>query len=148
MVGVCPSLSPRACSNTCPLSHQYHPAILFSVNSFSFPSGSFLVSWLFTSVGQRIGASASESVLPMNIQDWFPLGLTDVILQSKGFSRVFSNTTVKSISSLALNLLCGPTLTILHHVLFLACSIFSCMWDLVPPTRYWTQATCTGSTES
>ena len=62
-----------------------------------FPaSGSFLMSWLFASGGQSVGASASASVLPVNIQDWFPLGLNSLIsLQSKGLSRVFSNTTVK-----------------------------------------------------
>ena len=72
-------------------------AIPFSFCLQSFPaSGSFLMSRLFASGGQSIGASASASVLPMNIQDWFPLGLTGLIsLQSKGFSRVFSNTTVQ-----------------------------------------------------
>ena len=78
-----------------------HPVISSSLVPFSsclqsFPaSGSFPVSQLFTSGGQSIGASASASVLPMNIQDWFPLGLTGLIsLQSKGLSRVFSNTTI------------------------------------------------------
>ena len=71
-----------------------HPLLLLPQ---SFPvSGSFLISWLFASGGQNIGASASASVLPMNIQDWFLLGLTGLIsLQSKGLSRVFSNTTVQ-----------------------------------------------------
>ena len=96
----CPSPSPRACSNSCPLSWWCHPTISFSVVTFSsclqsFPtSGSFLMSQLFKSHGQSIGASASASALPMNFQDWFPLGLTSLILQSKGLSRVFSNTTV------------------------------------------------------
>ena len=79
-----------------------HPAISSSVIPFSshlqsFPaSGSFPMSHFFASGGQRTGASASASVLPMNIQDWFPLGWTDWIsLQSKGFSRIFSNTTVQ-----------------------------------------------------
>ena len=96
----CPSLSPRVGSNLCPLSQWCHPTIASSVISFSpclqsFPaSGSFPVSQLFESGGQTIGASALASVLPMNIQDWFPLGLTGLILQSKGLSRVFSNTTV------------------------------------------------------
>ena len=72
-----------------------HPFLLPSILSFP-SSGSFLMSQLFTSDGQSIGASASASILPMNIQDWFPLGLTDLIsLQSKGLSRVFSNTTVQ-----------------------------------------------------
>ena len=96
----CPLPSPGACSNSCPLSLWCHPTISSSVIPFSscpqsFPaSGSFLMSWLFVSGGQSIGASAS--VLPMNIQDWFPLGLTGLIsLQSKRLSRVFSNTTVQ-----------------------------------------------------
>ena len=98
----CPSPSPGACSNSCPLSWWCHPAISSSVVPFSsylqsFPtSGSFLMSWLFTSGGQSIGASASASVLLLNIQDWFPLewiGWTS--LQSKGLSRIFSNTIVQ-----------------------------------------------------
>ena len=97
----CPSPTPGACSNSCPLSHWCHPTISSSVISSSclqsFPtSGSFLVGQFFSSGGQSIGVSASASVLPMNIQDWFPLGLTGCIsLQSKGLSRVFSNTTVQ-----------------------------------------------------
>ena len=97
----CPSQSPGACSNSCPSSRRCHPTISSSVVPFSsclqsFPaSGSFPVSWVFTSSGQSIGASASASVLPMNSQDWSPLGWTGWIsLQSKGLSRVFSNTTV------------------------------------------------------
>ena len=96
----CPSPTPGACSNSCP-SHQWcHPSISSSVIPFShlqsFPaSGSFPVSQFFASGGQIIGASASASVLPMNIQDWFPLGWAGWIsLQSKELSRVFSNTTV------------------------------------------------------
>ena len=87
-------------AQTCPLSQWCHPTILSSVVPFSsclqsfLASGSFLMNWLFTSGGQSFGASAS--VLPMNIQDWFPLGLTGLIsLQSKGLSRVFSNTIVQ-----------------------------------------------------
>ena len=86
--------TPRACSNSCPLSRWCHPIISSSVIPFSsclqsFPaSGCFPMRQFFTSDGQSIGASAS--VLPMNIQDWFPLGLTGLILQSKGHSRVFS----------------------------------------------------------
>ena len=97
----CPSPSPGACSNSCPLSRWCHPTILSSVLSFSsclqsFPaSGSFPMSQFFTSCGQ-IGISALASVLPLNIQDWFPSGLTGLIsLQSKGLLRVFSNTTVQ-----------------------------------------------------
>ena len=95
----CPSLSPRVCSNSCPLSQWCHPTISSSVAPVSFcppcfPAwGSFPVSRLFASGGQNIGASAS--VLPVNIQDWFPLGLTDLIfLLSKRLPRVFSITTV------------------------------------------------------
>ena len=98
---LCPSLSPRVCSNSCPLSQWCHPIILSSVIPFSCPqsfppSGSILVSWLFNSGGQSIGASASASVLPMNIQGWFPLGLTGLNSPlSKGLSKVFSSTTVQ-----------------------------------------------------
>ena len=78
-------------------------------------SGCFLISQLFASGGQIIGASASASVLPMNIQDWFPLGWTGWIsLQSKELSRVFSKPWFKSISSLALSFLYSPTLTSRH----------------------------------
>ena len=90
--------------------------IPFSSCLQSFPaSGSFPMNRLFTSGGQSIGASASTSVLPMNIQDWFPLRLTGWIsLQSKGLLRVFSNTTVQSINSSVLSLLYGPILIIIH----------------------------------
>ena len=96
----CPSPTPRAYSNSCPLSRWCHPAISSSVVPFStclqsFPaSGSFSMSWFVAAGGLSIGVSASTSVLPMNIQDWFPLGWTGWIsLQSKGLLRVFSNTT-------------------------------------------------------
>ena len=98
---LCPSPTPRVYSNSCPLSRWCHPTISFCVIPFSclqsFPaSGSFPISQFFASGGQSIGVSASASVLPMNIQDWFPLGWTGWIsLQSKGLSRVFSNTTVQ-----------------------------------------------------
>ena len=87
----CPSLSPRVCSNSHPLRQWCHPTILSSVTPFSSCPQSFPGSG-----DQSIGASASAPVLPMNIQGWFPLGLTSVIsLQSKGLSRVFSSTTVR-----------------------------------------------------
>ena len=95
----CSSPTSRACSNSCPSSRWCHPTISSSVVPFSclqsFPaSGSFPMSQFFPSGVQSIGASAS--VLPVNIQDWFPLGLTSLIsLQSKELSRVFSNTTVQ-----------------------------------------------------
>ena len=97
----CPSPSPGACSNSCPSGRWWHATISSSVvpssclQSFS-ASGSFPMSQFFTSGGQSIGASSLASVLPMNIQDWYPLGLTCLIsLQSKGLSRVFSNTTLQ-----------------------------------------------------
>ena len=92
--------SPRSCSNSCPLTWWCHPTISSSVVSFSysqsFPaSGSFPVGQLFTPGGQSIEASASGSVLPMNIWGWFPLGLTGLmIFLYKGLSRVFSSTTI------------------------------------------------------
>ena len=97
---LCSSPSPRVCSNSCPLSWCCHPTtspfiIPFSSCSQSFPaSGSFWMSWLFISGGHCLGTSASASVLPMNSQGWFPLGLTGLILLSKGLSRDFSSTTV------------------------------------------------------
>ena len=98
----CPSPTSAASSNSCPLSQWCHPTISFFFVPFStclqsFPaSGSFQMSQFFASGGQRIGASASASVLPMNTQDWSPLGWTGwIFLQSKGCSRVFSNTTVQ-----------------------------------------------------
>ena len=102
-----PSPTPRACSNSCPSSQWCHPTISTSVIPFSsciqsFPaSRSFPMSQFFTSGGQSIGASALASVLPMSIQDWFPLGWIGLIsLQSKGLSRVFFNITVQSPSIL------------------------------------------------
>ena len=98
----CPSPTPGVYSNSCPLSQWCRPTISSSVIPFFsclqyFPaSESFQMSQLFTSGGQSIGVSASISVLPMNIQDWFPLGWTGWIsLQSKGLSRVVSNTTAQ-----------------------------------------------------
>ena len=98
----CPSQTPGVYSNSCPLSRWCHPAISSSVVPFSsclqsLPvSGSFPMSQLFTSGSQSIGVSASTWVLPMNTQDLSPLGWTDWIsLQSKGLSRVFSNTTLQ-----------------------------------------------------
>ena len=99
----CPSPTPGVDSNSCPLSRWCHSTISSSISLMlgkilqSFPAlGSFLMSQFFISGGQIIGVSASASVLPMNIQDWFPLGWTGWIsLQTKGLSRVFSNTTVQ-----------------------------------------------------
>ena len=105
---LCPLLSPRVCWNSCPLSWGCHPTISSSVTPFSscpqsFPeSESFPVSRLFSSGRQSIETSASASVLPMNIQGWFPLeltglltGLSSISFLSKGLSRVFPSTTIK-----------------------------------------------------
>ena len=107
----CPLPTPGGYSNSCPLSRWCHPTISFSFCLQSFPaSGSFQMSQLFASGGQSIGVSASTSVLPMNIQDWFPLGWTGWIsLQTKGLSRVFSNTTVQKHQFSG-----TPTLTSIH----------------------------------
>ena len=117
----CPSPTPRACSNSCPLSHWCHPTISSSVIPFSsclqsFPaSPSFPMSQFFTSRDRSIGASASAAVLPMHIQDWFPLGLTGLIsLQSKDSQESSPTPHFKSIKSLALSFLYDPTLTSIH----------------------------------
>ena len=98
----CPSPTPGVNSNSCPLSRWCHPIISPSVGPFSShlqsspATGSFQMSQLFASGGQSIGVSSSTSVFSMNTQDWSPLGWTGWIsLQSKGLSRVFSNTTVQ-----------------------------------------------------
>ena len=98
----CPSPTPRVHLNSCPSSRWCYPVISSSVISFSScpqslpASGSFPISQFFASSGQSFGASASASVLPMNIQDWFPLEWTGWIsLLSKGLSRIFSNTAVQ-----------------------------------------------------
>ena len=123
----CSSPTPGVHLNPCPLSQWCHPIILSSVVPFSscpqsFPaSGSFQMSQLFVSGGQSIGVSASTSVLPMNTQDWSPLGWTGWIsLQSKGLSRVFSNTSptqFKSINYSVLSFLYSPTLACLISLL-------------------------------
>ena len=117
----CPSPSPRACSNSCLLCRWRHPTISSSVTPFfsylqSFRApGSFPMSWLFASVSQSIRASALASVLPINIQGWFPLGLTGLLpLQSKGLSRVFSGTTVWKHQFFHAPPSLGPTLISIH----------------------------------
>ena len=116
----CLAASPGACSNSCPSSWWCHPTVPSSVIPFSFclqsflALGSFPVSQLFSSGGQSIGVSASASVLPVNIQDWFPLRLTDLILQSKWLSRVFSNTTVQKHQFFGTQLSLWSTLTSIH----------------------------------
>ena len=119
----CPSPAPRVDPNSCPLSRWCHPTIPSSVVHFSSCLQSFLVlesfqmSQLFSSGGQSIGVSASTSVLPMNTQDWSPLGRTGWFsLQSKGLSRVFSNTTTGQKHQFsALSFLYSPTLTFIHN---------------------------------
>ena len=115
----CPSPTPRVHPNPCPLSRWCHPAISSSIVPFSscpqsLPgSGSFQMSQLFTWDGQSIGFSASTSVLPMNTQDWSPLGWTGwTSLQSKGLSRVFSKTTVQKHQFFGF--LYSPILTTIH----------------------------------
>ena len=117
----CPSPIPVAYSNSCPSHLWCHPTISSSVIPFSshfqsFPEpGSFPMSLFFASGGQSIRVSASASVLQMNIQDYFPLGLTDWIsLQPKGLSRVFSNTTVQKHCSSMLSFLYSPTFISIH----------------------------------
>ena len=135
---------PRACSNSSPLSHWGHPTSSSSVIPFSsciqcFPaSGSFLMHQLFASGGQHIGASASASasVLPMNIQDWFPLGLTGLIsLLFKGLSKVFFNTTVQKHQFFGSQ----PSLwsnSLIHTWLFVGPLMD---WNLVVRSQQWSQ---------
>ena len=113
----CPPVSPRVCLNSCSLSQWCYPIISSSVTRFSshpqsFPSlESFPVSQLSVSGGQIIGTSATASVLPMNIQDWFPLGLTGLIsLQPKRLSRAFSSTTIRKPQFFGAHLLYQPFL--------------------------------------
>ena len=117
----CPNQLLELTQTHCPSSRWWHPTISSSVITFSsclqsFPaSGSFPVRQFFASGGQSVGVSASASVLPMNIQDWFPLGWTGWIsLQSKGLSRGFSNTTVQKHLFFNVQLLYSQTLTSIH----------------------------------
>ena len=117
----CPSPFPRACPNSRPLSQWCHPTISSPVTRFSscpqsFPaSGSLQMSQFFTSGGRSIGISAPASILPMNIQNWFPLGWTGWISCSLRASQEFSPTPqFKSINSWVLSLLYSPTLTSMH----------------------------------
>ena len=117
----CPYPIPGVYSSSCPLSQWYHPTISFSVIPFSSflqsfqASGYFPVSQFFTSGGQSIGVSASASVLPVNTQDWSPLEWTGWIsLQSKGLSRVFSNTTVQKHQFFGSQLSYSPNFTSKH----------------------------------
>ena len=117
----CPSPTSRVYPNSCPLSRWCHPTTSSSVVPFSShpqsspASGSFQISQLFASGGQSIGVSASTSVLPMNTQDWSPLGWTSWIsLQSKGLWRIFSNTTVQKHQFFCAQLSYSSTLTSIH----------------------------------
>ena len=128
----CPSLTPGAYSNSRPLSQWCHPIILSPATPFfscpqSFPElGSFTMSQFFSSGGQSTGASASASVLPMNIQGWFPLGLTVWSPCSpRDSQKSYPEPQFESINSLALSLLYGPTLTSVHD--------------------YWKKHSCTGT---
>ena len=116
-----PSPSPGACSNSCSSSQWCHPTISSSVIPLSsclqslLASGSFLINWLFVSGGQSIVASASASVLSMNIQGRFPLGLTGLIsLQSRNSQESFPAPQLENINSSVLSLVYGPTLTFVH----------------------------------
>ena len=121
----CPSPSPGACSNSCPSRQWCHPTISSSVIPFSsclqsFPAwGSFLKSQFFASHGQSMRVSASTSVLPMNIQDWFPLGLTGWIswLSQENSQESSPTPQFKSINSSVLSFLYGPTITSIHDYL-------------------------------
>ena len=117
----CPSPTPRVHSNSCPLSRWCHPNISSSVIPFfshlqPFPAtGFFQMSQLLASSSKSIGVSASALVLPMNTQDWSPLGWTGWIsLQSKGLRTIFSNTTLQKHQFSALNIFYGSTLTSIH----------------------------------
>ena len=116
----CPSLSPGVCSNSCPLSQWCHPAISSSVIPFSSHLQSFPASGYFSESGLRIrwpkiGASTLASLIPMNFQDWFPLGWTGWIsLLSKGLQRVSPTPLFKSTNSSVLSFLYGLTLTSIH----------------------------------
>ena len=116
---LCPSLSPEVCSNLCPLSHDTtqpsHPLSPPSPPVLNLSQHQGLFQWIdFTSGGQSIGASAS--VLPMNIQGWFPLRLTGLIsLLSKGLSSISPTQQFESINSSLLSLLYGPTLTSIYE---------------------------------
>ena len=128
----CPSVSPGVCSNSCPLSHWYYPTISSCVTPFSFclqsfPASGSLQSWLFASGGQSIRASATASVLPMNNQSWFPLGLTGLIfLKSRGLAKVFSSNTVRKHEFWALSLLVAQMVKCL-----------STMWETWVPSLGW-----------
>ena len=137
----CPSPTPGVHPNPCPLSRWCHPTISSSVVPFSscpqsFPaSGSFPMSQLFASGGQSIGVSASTSVLPMNTQDWSPLGWTGWIsLKSKGLSRVFSNTTVQKHFRLYQVFIAASGLSLVvtsRHSCPVACVACSLPWHLL-----------------
>ena len=141
-----PSPTPGAYANSSPSSQWCHPTISSFVIPFysclqSFPaSGSFPMSQFFASGGLNIGVSASASVLPTNIQDWFPLGLTDLIsLQSKGFSRVFSNTTVQNINWMCLFYENSLSFKLVHLFCMLEFNSFS---FYIPKSKSWVQSMC------
>ena len=151
----CPSPTPGVHPNPGPSSQWCYPTISSSVVPFSsclqsFPaSGSFQMSQLFTSDGQSIGVSASTSVLPVNIQDWSSLGWTDWIsLQSKGLSRVFSNTTVQKHQFFSAQLssvqLSHPYMTTGKTIALLGTQSFShwTTWEVRPFPNSWCLVVC------
>ena len=117
----CPSPPPGAYSNSCPLSPCCHPIISSSVEPFSSclqsfpPSGSFQMSQFFVSSGKNTAVSASASVLPMNIQDWFPLGWTGLPFCPRDSQESSPTPQLKSNNSSALSFLYSPTLTSIHN---------------------------------
>ena len=138
----CPAPTPGVYPNSCPLNRWCHPTISSSVIPFSsclqsFPtSGFFQMSQFFTSRGQSIGVSASTSVLPMNTQDRSPLGWTGWIsLQSKGLSRVFSNTTVQK-HQLVLSFLYSLTLTSIHDYCCSSNDVKELSWNPITSTIF------------
>ena len=153
----CPSLCPGVCLNPCPLSRWCHPTISPTVTPFLLPSVFPSIRVLSNEMAlcircPKYWASASASVLPMNIQGWFPLGLTGLIfLQSKGLSRVFSNTTFKSINSLALSLHYSPTLISIpdywkNHsfdYMDLLCFLICCLGlSFLPRSKHFLKSVC------
>ena len=129
----CPSPSPRRCWNSCPLSWWCYltssssAALFFCFQSFP-ASGSFPVSQLFTSGSQSIRASTLASILPMNIQGWFPLGLTGLTLLFKGLSRVFSSTMIWQHPFFGS--LYGPVLTSIHDYWIICIHVYKCLFTL------------------
>ena len=144
----CPSLSPRVCSNSCPLNWWCYPTLSSSATLFSFclqsfpESGSFPMSWLFASGGQSIGASASASVLPMNIQGWFPLRLSSLI--SLQFLTAYSSLQLCSLQLLSRNSQVFSSTTVLKPIISLKNLLFLSnskpfLQVFIPHHEHWTR---------